>query len=240
MLARSLLLAALLALGVVAQTSAPASAQTRPAFFDQPSVIEQVGTIASGTRAPLLVLLSPTDSPSSESLPQQLERAIPLPGYLVMRTPGLPSRSDYLPRFGSFVGWMEERVLADLERALREHPVDPERVYLVGFSLGGDTAWALLARQPSRFRGALVMGSRSSARLRRSAGETLRARGARVAFVMGTSDHRVRQEGIRRAFAQARSAGIASELFELAGSHQIPDDATYLRAISFMLAATSP
>lgn len=227
-------LATAIALLAVAST---ASAQTRPAYFDEPSVVEPIGYIAPGTRAPLLVLLSPTDSPSSDSLPEPLERAVPLPGYFVMRTPGRPSRSDYLPRFGSFVGWLEARVLADLDRAVREHPVDPERVYLVGFSLGGDTAWALLARQPSRFRGALVMGSRSSARLRGSAGEILRARGARVAFVMGTSDDRPRQDGIRRAFTRAQQARIASQLFELAGGHQIPDPATYLRALSFMLDA---
>ncbi|UJR82564.1 hypothetical protein [Sandaracinus amylolyticus] len=234
--ARRLAIAGALALLAITAV-APASAQTRPAYFDQPSTIEQVGRIAPGTRAPLLVLFSPVSSPSRASLPPALERSVPVPGFFVMRTPGVPSTSDFLPSFNSYVGWMEERVLADLERALREHPVDPERVYLVGFSLGGDTAWALLARQAARFRGAMVMGTRASASLRSSAIESLTTRGARLAFVIGTADESRRRDGIRRAFERARDAHIASELFEFGGSHQIPDESTYVRAISFMLDA---
>ncbi|AKF04828.1 hypothetical protein [Sandaracinus amylolyticus] len=55
--------------------------------------------------------------------------------------------------------------------------------------------------------------------------------------MIGTADESRRRDGIRRAFERARDAHVAAELFEFSGSHQLPDEATYLRAIAFMLDA---
>lgn len=51
--------------------------------------------------------------------------------------------------------WDEPRsvsaVLALLDHLLAEHPVDPDRVVLVGYSLGGMGTWYLGCRHPDRF-----------------------------------------------------------------------------------------
>ncbi len=56
-------------------------------------------------------------------------------------------------------GWGDPRseaaVLALLDHALATLPVDPERVVLTGFSLGGMGTWALASRHPERFSAAI-------------------------------------------------------------------------------------
>ncbi|QGN33830.1 alpha/beta fold hydrolase [Microlunatus sp. Gsoil 973] len=47
--------------------------------------------------------------------------------------------------------WQEEALDALLDELLTTHPVDPERVYLTGLSMGGIGAWQLAARYPERF-----------------------------------------------------------------------------------------
>lgn len=220
----------LLGIGLVCSVGVPALAQTRPAFFDQPSVIERVGTIAPGQRVPLLVLLPPTGGDARWVTPP------PSIGPCVLLiTPGQPARSDYLPAFSHYLDWVEARVMADVELAIAEQPIDPERIYLTGFSLGGDVGWGLLTRHPERFRGAVVMGSRSSARPRSSAIETMRTRGVRVAFVMGSADDANRRTGAQRAYESLVRSRITTERFEHGGGHEMPPPELYARALAFVL-----
>ncbi|MBN8613166.1 MAG: hypothetical protein J0L92_21420 [Deltaproteobacteria bacterium] len=205
-------------------------AQSRPAFFDQPSVIERVGTITEGQRVPLIVLLPPTGGDA--------RWVTPPPGIgpcVLLITPGQPARSDYLPAFSRYLDWVEARVMADVERAIAEQPIDPDRIYLAGFSLGGDVGWGLLTRHPERFRGAVVMGSRSSARPRSSAIETMRSRGVRVAFVMGSADDATRRTGAQRAYESLVRSRITTQRFEHAGAHEMPPRELYARALTFVM-----
>lgn len=221
---------AMLSVILSSSIGSPALAQTRPAFFDQPSVIERVGTIAPGQRVPLIVLLPPTGGDA--------RWVTPPPGVgpcVLLITPGQPARSDYLPAFSRYLDWVEARVMADVERALAEQPIDPERVYLTGFSLGGDVGWGLLTRHPERFRGAVVMGSRSSARPRSSAIETMRTRGVRVAFVMGSADDVNRRTGAQRAYESLVRSRVTTESFGHGGSHEMPPPELYARALAFVL-----
>lgn len=228
------------ALSLVAMAS-PLAAQTRPAFFDQPSVIEPLGVVPSGARVPLFILFPPTGGDA---------RAVTPPPSLgpafVMITPGAPQSSDYLPAFSRYLDWLDERVTTDLDRALAAHPIDPERVYLVGFSLGGDVSWALLLRHPDRFRGALVLGSRASATPRGDALTTLRTRRARVVVGMGQSDDATRQRGAERALERLRTGNVSAESVSYPGGHQRPDASTFEAALQALVrdatagAPTSP
>lgn len=211
-----------------------ASAQTRPAFFDEPSTVVTVGHPRPGQRYPVFVVLPPTGSPSSFLVPA-LEAAIPLDTYFLLLTPGAPLREDYLPHFGAYLGWVDARVLPDLDRALAEQPIDPDQVYAAGFSLGGDVSWALFVRHPDRFRGAVVMGSRSTASAARGASATLRRRGARIAFTMGRSDDAGRQRGIERAHHWAEHAGLETHLYRFDGSHQVPPPDVLAAAVRLVL-----
>jgi len=49
------------------------------------------------------------------------------------------------------LGWPAEPLTALLDALLRELPVDPDRVYLTGLSMGGFGVWSLATLHPERF-----------------------------------------------------------------------------------------
>ncbi|MCB9611991.1 MAG: dienelactone hydrolase family protein [Sandaracinus sp.] len=220
---------ALLAITLLGLFVSVGHAQTRSAAFDLPAEIEVVGAPAAGERLPLVVFLPWTGGEAREMF-DAARAQMPFERYVALLPRGRFGREDYLPAFGQFVTWMEERVLADLELAGTRHAIDPARVYLVGFSLGGDTSWALLTRHPEVFAGAVVLGSRTGARPRGSAARVFRERRRRVAFGMGEADEAVRVRGVERAFARAEAAHLDAVLVRYPGGHGLPPPET-LRAL---------
>jgi len=229
-----------IALALVAVLSGPAShslAQTRPSYFDQPSTVRVVGTPRAGEAVPAIVFL-PATGGTSERMFEQARSVVPFPSYVAILPPGTPTSSDYLPNFGGFVSWMESRVIADLERAELEHAIDPLRIHLVGFSLGGDTAWALFSRRPDVFVGAAVMGSRASARPSSASRRTMLDRGCRVGFAIGNADDASRVAGATKAVEYVRRYRVPTDLLRFEGAHAAPDEDTMRRLLAFVMAPT--
>ncbi len=207
----------------------------RAAYLDEPSRILQIGEMEDGRCYPLLVVL-PATGGTSDFMYSRLHGHLPVDAYYVMLTPGRPSRDDYLPRFYEYVTWADERVGADIAHAIANHAVDPAQVYVTGFSVGGDASWALLMRHPERYRGAVVLGARSSARARRGARALLREHRPRVAFAMGSSDQDVRRRGITRAHEAAVAAGLPTRLDWYPGAHTAPPRALIRALFAFVFA----
>jgi predicted esterase len=227
---------ALLVVCLLACFASTARAQSRPAFFDTPSSVEVVGMVRPQERVPLLVLLPPTGGDARVVMPPP-EVMGP---YFVLVTPGVPQRSDYDASFARYLEWTEQRVLADIDRALAEHPINPDRIYLAGFSLGGDVAWGLLTRHPERFRGAVVMGSRAGATVRSGTLAMMNTRQMRLAFVMGTLDESQRRRGSQRAREAMERASVACRMLEFPGAHEMPPAELYAEALSFVLERRTP
>lgn len=66
------------------------------------------------------------------------------------------------------ISWGEEPVYRDtldlLERFVSSHPdVDPDRLYVVGFSMGGTGAWTMLLRNPGLFAAAIPISGNADA-----------------------------------------------------------------------------
>ena len=68
----------------------------------------------------------------------------------VLIAPDVPDRSWATPA-------AERAVLALVAHVLDEHAIDPRRVLVTGFSMGGRGAWYYAARHPGVFTGAIVM-----------------------------------------------------------------------------------
>lgn len=51
--------------------------------------------------------------------------------------------------------WPLRLVMEMLDRTLAEHPVDLDRVYVTGLSMGGFASWELLQREPGKFAAAM-------------------------------------------------------------------------------------
>jgi poly(3-hydroxybutyrate) depolymerase len=210
---------------------APVAAQVRPPSFDEASALRLVGGAPrEGARLPVVVFLAATNGTAAGQF-EWLSAAVPFQQYLAVLPAGQPTTDNYLPRFGDYVRWMEARLDQDLAAARERFPVDAERVYLTGFSLGGDTSWALLARRPELYRGAVVLGARSSARVRGRGTQVMRERGVRVAFAIGQEDSDVRRRGIARTHEAMRAARVPAELRYYPGTHTLPADAAVLQAL---------
>lgn len=77
----------------------------------------------------------------TQGLPKLVERGLPMP-FLVL--------APQCPRYGS---WQCELTALDalLQEVCGSAPVDPDRVYVTGLSMGGMATWAMAARYPGRF-----------------------------------------------------------------------------------------
>jgi predicted peptidase len=160
-------LAAVLSLQVgdaLAQTSAPpAVVETALALADGTTLRYGISVPAGadGEPRPLVLVLHPggrAEYYGSSFMQSIVEPALRSWG-AVMVAPDVPDRSWATAR-------SERAVVALLEDVMARHRIDPARILVTGFSMGGGGTWYLAARQPELFTGAIVMaGSARSADL---------------------------------------------------------------------------
>jgi predicted peptidase len=81
------------------------------------------------------------------SLPMLLEPDRALPGDSAI----LDQFIIISPQCPTDAGWVPEQVIALIEQVGKSFPVDQERVYLTGFSMGGFGTWATACQYPERF-----------------------------------------------------------------------------------------
>ncbi|NER26418.1 MAG: hypothetical protein F6J89_02025 [Symploca sp. SIO1C4] len=103
------------------------------------------------------------------------------------------SEDDYaLPgAFTATIERYENLIKNNLEVLMPKYNIDPSGVVLGGYSLGGDLSWALNVRNPSRFRGAIVIGSKSTYPGASNMSQ-LAANGSRFFMIMGEQDENLR------------------------------------------------
>jgi poly(3-hydroxybutyrate) depolymerase len=212
-----------------------ARAQTRPAYFDRPATLRVVGTIPTNGTVPLVIYLPPTGGSASD-LENFTHETVGLANYVVLLPEGEPTRAEYAD-FDRFTTWFDARITADIARARATYPIDPQRIYVVGFSLGGDLGWAMLGLHPERFAGAFLMGTRCGAHVGATAMTLLRGRHTHIAFAIGDHDLDARSHGLRSAQHRVDAARIESRLLVFSGVHQPPDVATLRAGFSFMVSA---
>lgn len=102
--------------------------------------------------------------------------------------------------------WRGPAVADLLDRLLAEHPIDPDRVYLIGFSMGGIGSWEVALDQPERFAAVVPIGGRSG-----SPADAARLRGTPVWVFNGaddptttTQEAQIMVEALRRAGGDPR------------------------------------
>jgi predicted peptidase len=110
-------------------------------------------------------------------------------------------------------GWWDERsdtALLQLIAAVREEfDVDPERIVLTGFSMGGMGTWAFAFAHPELFSAAIPMAGRPSP-------DVVAGWGSLPVFAIhGVEDEVVSIEPTREAIAALRGRGVNAELLEV-------------------------
>ena len=198
------------------------AAVPRPVYFDQPSQISLPVGYNRNRAYPVFVLLPPTGVEASRiaarmglDLARQREFIMILPA-------ARSTREEYLPDFLQFVEWYETRILDDLRIVLENYSADATRVYVGGYSLGGDLSWALSVRNPHIFSGAVMAGTRTSYPATGDALAVLAERGFRASFLIGDREDPARHRGINFARARFETAGIIHRYREYSGGHVMP------------------
>lgn len=132
------------------------------------------------------------------------------------------------------------------ENVMQRYPVDPERVYVGGFSGGSRTALKLAVGYPELFRGALlnagsdVFGGKELVLPSAGLTELLQAR-SRFVYVTGVRDMpNKRMDEASRASADARCIGNVHTLWMPGVEHAPPDSRNFSRAMALLDAGSSP
>ncbi|MBP7705518.1 MAG: alpha/beta fold hydrolase [Caulobacter sp.] len=119
-------------------------------------------------RLPLVIVLHGSGSIGTDNVSQMggfaagwAEPAVAAKRRAIVAVPQVPTRSadyeadtDGLP--GSRPGLSQPALLALVAQLAKDPAVDPDRIYLVGFSMGGSAALNLLLADPERFAGAVA------------------------------------------------------------------------------------
>jgi predicted esterase len=116
----------------------------------------------------------------------------------------------------------EEEIREVFDELIADHGIDPSRVALGGFSMGGDLGWALALRNPEMFSGVIVMGSRCNWREQKKVLGRLRSSGTRVAFFLGSKDKTERVRGLHAARDWLEKAGVNIRYRERPGVGHLP------------------
>ncbi len=113
------------------------------------------------------------------------------------------------------------QVAAALAQTGARYPVDEKRIFLGGYSMGGDLSWALALRRPQRYAGALVMGSRCSWRAPESM-KTLAKLQRRFTFLMGSRESPSRVQGMEKAVRMLERKKIPLRYRRYPAGHRPP------------------
>lgn len=127
--------------------------------------------------------------------------------------PQCPADSSWtapgFPRGDSVADCAVDDVVRMLDEVLERYPADPNRIYLIGYSMGGYGAWELAIRHPDRFAAVVpVAGGGSPER-------AAALREVPVWAVHGANDKTIPPEESRQMIAAIRESGGTPNLSEL-------------------------
>ena len=157
-------------------------------------------------------------------------------GLVVVVPPGIGSPADY----SSTRAWRRtlrnytDLIGRDADELEARFGIDPRRIVLAGHSMGGDLAWALPQLDPTRFAGALVMGSRSSYR-DLAALKLLATQGFRYYMFAGEREEPMRVDGMTRAIEILDLAGVSFTRARAPGGHLPAPPRIFDEALRYLL-----
>ncbi len=210
------------------------AAVARPVYFDQPAEVVLPNGYNRSISYPVFVVLPPTGwAAARTTFRLGLDPAVQRDFILVFPA-GRPTRDEYLPDFFTFVSWYEQRLLQDLAYVLERFSADPNRIYLGGYSLGGDLSWAISVRNPHVFAGAIMAGTRTSHPVTPLALDMMRDRQFRAAFLIGDREDPDRYRGINFARSRFEAGGVEHLYREYPGGHIMPPTELMQEMISYV------
>jgi pimeloyl-ACP methyl ester carboxylesterase len=197
-------------------------------------LILEPAAMEKGRTYPVLVILPFTGGTAGELLKHYLGSVSKHPCFVVV-PPGLGSSADH--SWEGFVACIEryEKHIADgLDRLETTHGTHIGKLYLAGFSLGGDLSWALPLRNPEKYAGAVIMATRCGYPAETEAVEILQSNGFRAFFLSGSEELAARLDGMKEAVSLFSEAGIEHRFEQVPGGHVRANSETFSAALGFL------
>ena len=126
--------------------------------------------------------------------------------------------------FSASVYRYENRIITDIETYSKKYSIDPNKIILVGYSLGGDMGWAIANRYPEKFKGAILSGTRCSYS-EKGMIQRLAKNNVRFYIAMGEQDQDARIKGAKSAITILNNANIKNIFKTIPGQGHVT--ATY-------------
>ncbi|MDH4120344.1 MAG: alpha/beta hydrolase [Deltaproteobacteria bacterium] len=162
-------------------------------------------------------------------------------GFVIMLPYGKGSTAEHSPAgFAAAIRRYESRILGGIQKGKKRMGLKPSKIVLAGHSLGGDLTWAMVLRNPKRFTGAFISGSRTSywedQRI-----EILAQRKFRIEFNMGEHEIPDRLNGLNATMERLTAAGVPFHYNRVPGvEHRPPSKADLLHQLEYPLFGLVP
>ena len=177
---------------------------------------------------PLLVVLHGAGG-NKEEFSKPFEALADEAGFLLFSMQGMVPLGEkgyawYDESYRQTPGKFENPILDAVRQAKRERAIDPERVYLLGFSQGAAMAVHTGLRTPGLIRGAIGIGGAYAPNEPVISGglRTAAQRGFRAFLLVGEKEPAEMREAHDRAVEQLKGAGLQVEAKAFAGGHELP------------------
>jgi len=198
------------------------------------TIILKPGTIESGANYPVLIFLPFTDGSASNLLDYYIDQLSEKPCYIVV-PPGTGSEADYdWEGFSAAIDRYEKYIDEALSSLRRTDGRNIGKVFLAGYSLGGDLAWAISVRNPGDFDGSVLMGTRCGYPVDEEILARLENHGYRAVFTCGYQERQDRRDGMVAARERFTEAGILSRFSNVPGGHVPAEPTFFMNSLNYL------
>ena len=137
--------------------------------------------------------------------------------------------------FASAVVRFDAQIKKDLAVLEKKYSIDKSRLYLTGFSLGGDLSWAISQKNHGMFKGAVVAGTRCG--YRSTIGfEIQKKNDFKIYIASGQLESPVILKGIDQAKTDLTNFGIEHMYYEIPNmGHKMLPEEKFLEALRFVM-----
>jgi predicted esterase len=159
------------------------------------------------------------------------------PTILVMVS-GNTSKQDHDAQgFANAIARFDAQIKKDLAILEKNYSIDKSRLYLTGFSLGGDLSWAISQKNPGMFKGAVVAGTRCG--YRTNNGFIIQKKNDFKIYIgNGQLESPVIALGIEQVKTELINFGIQHMYYEIpGGGHKMLPEEKFLEALRFIMNA---
>lgn len=181
--------------------------QARPSYLDQSAKLMGIGKTFDKTKKYPLIVWIPWTGGLAQTAFNMGKTAVGIDNYFAVLPQGKILTEDYLPDFNCYVQRYEQRLMADLKEIIKQYPIDTTKIYLTGFSVGGDLSWALMVRQKEFFAGAFIQGARCSYAITDEDLEYLKEQNKKIVMLLGHREKEIRHEGMTAAAKKLLNVG---------------------------------